>query len=284
MQTIIKGKTKEVILNAAGPVVIIGESINPTRRKKLISTLQAGDFSYVLELAKVQIEAGAEVLDVNVGFPGVDDEKLLPEVVKVLLDNFDVPLCLDCPNPKAIAAALAVAPERTMVNSVNGEEKSLSAILPVVKERNAVVIGLLIDEEGISQNPDKRLSIAEKIFNRAAKLGIPQEDIVIDPLAMAVCADPLAAKVTLETIKKVKEKYNANLTLGASNVSFGLPDRHSINSSYLALAIMNGVTCPITNPEKLTSIILATDLLLGRDEFAFRFTTHSQNQESKNTQ
>lgn len=284
METIIKGKTKEVIINANGPVVIIGESINPTRRKKLGITLQAHDFSYLLELAKVQIGAGAEVLDVNIGYPGVDDEKLLPEVIKVLLDNFDIPLCLDTPNPKAIASGLKVAPERTMVNSVNGEEKSMQAILPVVKEYNAVVIGLLMDDDGISQDINKRLSVAEKLFNRVVQLGIPMQDLIIDPLAMAICADPMAALVTLGTIEKIKEKYNANMTLGASNVSFGLPDRHSINLAYLTMAIMKGVTCPITNPEKLTSAILATDLLMGRDEFAMKYTSFIQSQESLKTE
>ena len=146
MQTIVKGKTSEVTINANGPVIIIGENINPTRRKKLITTLQVNDFSYVLELARAQIAAGADILDVNVGFPGVDDVKLLPEVIKILNEHFDIPLCLDTPNPHALAAGLAVAPPRTMVNSVNGEEKSLLAVLPIVKEFNAVVIALTMDE------------------------------------------------------------------------------------------------------------------------------------------
>ncbi len=280
MQTIVKGKTNEVVIDANGPVVIIGESINPTRRKKLISTLEAGDFSYVIELAEVQIAAGADILDVNVGYPGVDDVKLLPEVVKILMERFDIPLCLDTPNPKALAAGLAVAPERTMVNSVNGEEKSLLAVLPIVKEFNAVVIALTMDDDGISQDSDKRLSVADKLFERAAKLGIPANDLVIDPLVMAVSADSMTALVTLDTIRKVKAKYNANMTLGASNISFGLPDRHSINQAFMTMAIMNGVTCPITNPEKLTNTVLATDLLLGRDDYAMKFIGHIRTQES----
>ena len=282
MQTIVKGKTSEVTINANGPVIIIGENINPTRRKKLITTLQVNDFSYVLELARAQIAAGADILDVNVGFPGVDDVKLLPEVIKILNEHFDIPLCLDTPNPHALAAGLAVAPPRTMVNSVNGEEKSLLAVLPIVKEFNAVVIALTMDEDGISQDADKRLSVADKLFERAAKLGIPAEDLVIDPLAMAVSADLQTALVTLNTIKKIKEKFNANMTLGASNISFGLPDRHSINQAFMTMCIMNGVTCPITNPEKLASTVLATDMLLGRDDYAMKFVAHAMaHQEEK---
>jgi 5-methyltetrahydrofolate--homocysteine methyltransferase len=276
MKTILKGRSVEVAIDTEGPVVIIGESINPTRRKKLVETLSAGDFEFVHELARVQIEAGAEVLDVNVGFPGVDDERLLPETVKSLQQKFDVPLCLDSPNPKALEAALKVAEGKCLINSVNGEEKSMEAILPIVKEYDAAVIGLVMDDSGITHDPEKRLGVAEKILERAAKLGIAPEDIVIDPLAMAVSADQNACNVTLETVKLIRDKLGLNMTEGSSNVSFGLPNREILNNAFVTLSILYGVTCPIANPVKITSAVRATDLLLGRDDYAMKWVEHFQ--------
>jgi len=276
MKTVLRGKTKEVIINTDGPVIIIGENINPTRRKKLVSTLQAGDFDYVLELAKNQLDAMADMLDVNVGFPGVDDVKLLPETVKQLQSHFDIPLCLDSPNPKAIEAALKVIEGKCLINSVNGEEKSMNALLPIIKEYGAAVIGLTMNDDGITDDPYKRLAIAEKILERAVKLGIKEEDVIIDPLAMAVSADPRACIVTLETIRLVHEKLGLNITQGASNISFGLPDREILNIAHMILSIKNGVTCPIANPEKITAAVRAADLILGRDDFAMRFIEYSQ--------
>lgn len=276
MRTILKGTGREVVIDTDGPVVIIGESINPTRRKRLVTTLQENNFDYVLELAESQIKAGADVLDVNVGFPGVDDVKLLPETVKAIQQKFDVPLCLDSPNPEAIEAALKVASGKCLINSVNGKEESLKSLLPVAKEYGAAIIGLCMDDEGITDEPQKRLGIAEKIIERSLALGLNEEDVIIDPLAMAVSADPKACLVTLETIKLVKRKLGHNITQGASNISFGLPDRESLNAAFMAISIYNGLTCPIANPEKITAIVRATDLVLGRDDFAIRFVEHYQ--------
>ena len=280
MQTILKGKSSEVIIDTDGPVVIIGESINPTRRKKLVETLKARDFEFALELAKSQMENGADVLDVNVGFPGVDDEALLPETVKAIQDAVDVPLCLDSPNPKAIEAALKVVEGKALINSVNGEEKSMEAILPVAKEYGAAVIGLVMDDDGITHDPEKRYQIAEKILNRAIQTGISKEDVVIDPLAMAVSADPNACLVTLETIKLVHDRLGLNITQGASNISFGLPNRVELNNAHMAISIWNGLTCPIANPSKITTFVRAMDLIRGRDDFAMRFTEFFYNQEA----
>ena len=277
MQTILLGIKKEVTIDTNGPVIIIGESINPTRRKKLVSSLQEGNFEYVLELAQNQINAGADVLDVNVGFPGVDDIKLLPETVLAIRSSFDIPLCLDSPNPQAIEAALKVAGGKCLINSVNGEEKSLNVLLSIAKEYGAAIIGLTMDDNGITHDPEKRLAIAEKILDRALKTGIREEDVIIDPLAMAVSADSKACIVTLETIRLVHQKLGLNITMGASNISFGLPGREDLNSSFMALAIMNGLTCPIANPEKITAAVRATDLVLGRDDFAVRFVEYFQN-------
>ena len=276
MKTILRGSKREVVIDTSGPVIIIGECINPTRRKKLVSTLQERNFEYMLSLAKSQIDAMADVLDVNVGFPGVVDEVLLPEAVIALQDNFDIPLCLDSPNSKAIEAALKVAKGKCLINSVNAEEKSLERLLPIAREYGAAIIGLVLDDDGITHVPEKRLRIAEKIINRAVQAGIKEEDVIIDPMAMAISADPNACRVTLETIRLVHDKLGHNITQGASNISFGLPNRENINSAYMAMSIMNGLTCPIANPEKIAGLVRAADLVLGRDDYAIRFIEHYQ--------
>jgi len=276
MKTVLTGRTKEVIIDTDGPVIIIGESINPTRRKKLVSTLKESNFDYVLELAESQIKAGADVLDVNVGYPGVDDVKLLPDTVIAISNKFDIPLCLDSPNPKAIEAALKAASGKCLINSVNGKETSMKELLPVVKEYGAAVIGLCMDDEGISNDPEKRVAIAEKIIERAVKAGIKTEDVIIDPLAMAVSAEPQACNTTLATILLLHQRLGHNITIGASNISFGLPDRESLNSAFIAISVYCGLTCPIANPEKITSIIRAADLVLGKDDFAVRFVEYFQ--------
>lgn len=278
MKTILRGALKEITIDTDGPVVIIGESINPTRRKKLVTTLQENDFGYLLELAGSQIMAGAEVLDVNVGFPGVDDVRLLPAAVIAIKEKFDVPLCLDSPNPRAIEEALKVSGGKCLINSVNGKEAALRELLPVARQYKAAIIGLCMDDEGITNEPEKRLKIAEKIISRAINAGMSQEDIIIDPLAMAVSADPQACLVTLETIKLVHQKLGHNITMGASNISFGLPGRESLNAAFTAICIQNGLSCPIANPEKITSVIRSADLVLGRDDFAVRFVEYFQNQ------
>jgi len=280
MKTLLSGRTREVVIETGGPVVIIGESINPTRRKKLVSSLQERDFSYVLELAASQINAGADVLDVNVGYPGVDDVKLLPEVVSAIQDNFDIPLCLDSPNPSAIEAALKVSAGRCLINSVNGKEESLKALIPFASEYGAAIIGLCMDDDGITNDTEKRVAIIERIIERAVSAGMKAEDVIADPLAKAVSADPRACLVTLETIRLVNRKLGQNITMGASNISFGLPDRESLNTAFLTLAVYCGVTCPIANPEKITAAARAADLVLGRDDFAIRFVEYYQSRNS----
>ena len=272
MQTILKSRSAEVVIDTEGPVVLIGESINPTRRKKLVETLQQHQFDFVLELAKTQIEDGADVLDVNVGFPGADEIRLLPETIQAIQESFDVPLCLDSPNPRAIEAALKVTTGKPLINSVNGEEKSLQSVLPLARDHGAAVIALVMDDDGISQDPERRFRTAEHILNRALQAGIRQEDVIIDPLAMAVSADPAACLVTLETIRLVHDRLGLNITQGASNISFGLPNRTELNQAHTAISIWNGLTCPIVNPARMTAFIRAMDLIRGRDDYALRFT------------
>lgn len=271
MQTIIQSKTKKVRIDTEGPFVVIGEKINPTGRKKLAAALQEGNLEYVKELAQKQIDAGADVLDVNVGVPGLDDVAMLPKVVEMLATEYDIPLCIDTPNPKALAAAIGKASGKVLVNSVNGEEASLSAVLPIVAEHKAAVIGLAMDESGIPPEAETRFRIAARIIERAAKLGIPKEDIVIDPLVLTVGADSHAGVVTLKTIELVHKEFGVNINLGASNVSFGLPERDTINTAFLAVAIHAGATCAITDPTKYIPFIRAVDLLKGHDEYAARY-------------
>jgi len=268
MQTTLRSATLEVKIRTDGPFVMIGEKINPTGRKKLAEALQQRNFDFVRELAVKQVEFGADVLDVNVGVPGIDDVALIPDVIKVIVETVKVPLCLDSPNPKVLAAALKATPGKALVNSTNGEEKTLGAVLPIVKEYGAAVIGLTMDDNGIPGDPQARLKIAGKIIDRAAQLGIPIEDVVIDPLVMTVGAESQAGAITLKTIELISDEFGVNINLGASNVSFGLPDRHTLNQAFLALAMGAGATCAITDPIKLGATIRATDLLRGRDNYA----------------
>jgi 5-methyltetrahydrofolate--homocysteine methyltransferase len=274
MKTFVRSASREVVIDGDGPFVIIGEKINPTGRKKLAAQLEERNFDYVADLAVKQVGAGADLLDVNVGVPGEDEVALLPEVCKLVAEASDAPLCIDTPNNEALAAALAVIPGKPLVNSVNGEEESLRAVLPLVKEHGAAVIGLTMDGNGIANDPEVRLSIADRILERAAKLGIPTEDVIIDPLVLAVGTDSRAGWITLQTIELVRREFGVNISLGASNVSFGLPERHTVNQAFLGLAIGAGASCAITDPIKLSLTVRAIDLLRGRDDFAGRYIKH----------
>jgi 5-methyltetrahydrofolate--homocysteine methyltransferase len=256
--------------------VFIGERINPTGKKRLATALTEGDLSIVRIEAEEQVEAGADVLDVNVGAAGVDEVDLLPKAVQLVMETVDVPVCIDSADAEALRAALAVhrelAPEgKPLINSVNGEEARLETVLPLVAEYKAAVIGLAMDDDGISSDPNKRFEIARKIIERAEAMGIPREDIVIDCLALTVGADSQAGVITLQAMEMVRQKLGVNLTLGASNVSFGLPDREVVNWAFLAMAIQNGLNCPIVDTAKVRPAILAADMLLGRDDYAMRY-------------
>ena len=203
----------------------------------------------------------------------MEEAQLLPRIAKLVAAEFQVPLCLDSGNPQALAAALAAVPGKPLVNSVNGEEARLEAILPIVRDRQAAVIGLTMDGAGISNDAETRLAIAERIVNRAVRLGIPQADVLIDTLVLTVGADQKAALVSLRTIELVRERLGVNINIGASNVSFGLPDRQIVNQAFLAMAIRAGARCLITDPIRLGATVLACDLLLGRDPYGKRYLT-----------
>jgi 5-methyltetrahydrofolate--homocysteine methyltransferase len=271
VHTTVSSKAKEVVIGSDRPFVIIGEKINPTGNKKLAAALQEGNLDLVGQLAQRQVAWGADVLDLNVGVPGLNEVEMIRRIVEVVSKAVDVPLCIDSSKADILTAGLSACEGKPLVNSVNAEQAQLESILPVVKDRGAAVIGLTIGDAGIPKTPEERVAAAGRIFERAAKLGIPQDDIVIDPLVLTVGSDSNAALTTLRTIALLKEEFGANINLGASNVSYGLPDRLTVNQAFLAMAIQAGATCSITDPMKLGATIRASDTLMGRDDFAMRY-------------
>jgi 5-methyltetrahydrofolate--homocysteine methyltransferase len=273
LTTQLKSSTKTVKIHRDLPTVIIGERINPTGRKAVLEALQAGNFDIVRKDALDQVAAGAAVLDINAGVPGADEPVLIQQIIRNVQEVVDVPLCIDTANPAALAAALSIYAGKALINSVNGEERSLNNVIPLAKEYGAAVIGLCMNDNGIPMTAEARLAVAATIIERATKAGIPLEDIVIDPLAMAMSADSNAGRIALDTIALVVKEFGVNISMGASNISFGMPDRKYINATYIAMAIHAGLTCPITNPllVEVNSAVLAADLSMGRDEYGMRW-------------
>ncbi len=281
METILRSASREVTIRPDGPTIIIGERINPTGKKLLAAALAEGDMGRVQRLALSQAQDGADVLDVNVGAAGIDEVQVLPMAVRAVMEVTDLPLCLDSANAQALRAALEVYPGKALINSVNGEEASLARVLPLVQAYGAAVIGLTMDDNGIPAEAEARVAIAAKIVDRAESLGIPREDVLIDCLALSVCTDSNAGRTTLAAIRGVRELLGVNLTLGASNISFGLPDREAINDIFLAMALAAGVDAPIVNPGQSRKAILISDLLLGKDEYAMRYVRYHREQAKK---
>lgn len=273
LKTTLSNKQQKIEIHREGPTVIVGERINPTGRKVVLQALQEGNFEMVRQDAVAQVAAGATILDVNAGVPGADEVALLSQVMQEVMSVVDVPLCIDTANSQALEAALKLYDGKALINSVNGEEKSLEFVLPLAKEYGAAVIGLCMDDDGIPATPEERVAVAQKIIERAAQFGIPANDIVIDPLAMTMGADHKAGWITLETVKLIVREFGVNITMGASNISFGLPDRKYVNAAFIAMAIQAGLTCPITNPlvTEISTAVLAADLSLGKDEFGMRW-------------
>ncbi len=275
METIIKSQTQTVTIGPKEPVCMIGERINPTGRKKMAAAIEEGDLELLQQEAKKQVEAGAQVLDVNVGVSGIDEPKMLSEAVSAITEVVEVPLCIDSASPKALAAGLSVYKGKALVNSVNGETEKLGAVLPLVKQHGAAVIGLTMDDNGIPKGADERFAIAARIVEQADKLGIPKEDVVIDSLAMAVSTDDQAALETLRCMARIRDELGLNQTLGVSNISFGMPERVPCNAVFITMAILHGLTCPIVDPTvwAMRRTIMLADLLLGKDEFCMRYIT-----------
>ena len=266
--TVLRSRSTIVEIGAGRPFCIIGERINPTGRKKFAADLRAGDLSLVTHDAEAQVEAGADMLDVNAGIPLVDEAELLASMLRTVQAAVDVPICIDSSVIEALEAGLSVYEGRALVNSVTAEEDRLQEILPLVSDYDAAVIGLANDETGIPETPEKRLECARTIVTAAADFGIARDDVVIDPLAMTVGADPSAVRTTLETISLIRDELGVNMCLGASNVSFGLPDRHALNAAFLPMAMAAGLTSAIMSTGRtVVDAVRASDLLLGHDEW-----------------
>ncbi|MBU0513818.1 MAG: dihydropteroate synthase [Proteobacteria bacterium] len=280
MRTKIWSAKQEVEIGRDLPLVIIGERINPTGRKRLAAALEQGDMGLVQEEARRQVQAGARVLDVNVGLSGADEAGLMVEAIAAVGEAVDVPLCLDSARPDVLAAGLAAYSGKALVNSVNGEEAKLAEVLPMAAAHRAAVVALTMDDRGIPTDVPTRLAIAEKIINRADKLGIPPEDVIIDPLAMSVAADDQAGLTALHALAAIRHEFGVNQTIGASNVSFGLPDRRAVNSVFLAMAVVAGLTCPITDPTvwEIKRTLVIADLMRGHDEFGMNYITAYRSQ------
>ncbi len=270
METTLHSRTKTVVIGPEQPFVMIGERINPTGRKKLGAEMAAGDFARVRRDAETQVAAGAQMLDVNAGVPTADEAELLVNTIRAVSEVTDAPLCIDSSVFEALQAALAAYKGKALVNSVTGEDERLEKILPLVKKYDAAVIGMANDETGISMDPEFRLAIAEKIVRRAQDHGIPAQDVIIDPLALTVAADPTAVKITLQTMRMIREHLGVNMVCGAGNISFGLPERPPITAAYLAMAMTCGLTCAITDATNpiIRQAVRASDVLLGHDEYA----------------
>ena len=274
MHTVVRSATREVVIGPDQPFCIIGERINPTGRKKFQEELRAGDLTSVEIDVRAQVAGGATMLDVNMGAPLVDEADLLAKAVQLVQTLTDLPLCIDSSVVEALEAGLSVYQGKALVNSITAEDERMEQILPLVKKYGAAVVALPNDEEEIPDDPFKRLELVDKIVEVATKeYGIPLEDIVIDPLAMPIGADSTLVVKTLQTIKLIKDKYDLNTTLGASNVSFGMPDRHTINAVFIPMAMMCGLTSAIMD-SRTESIIRATkaaDLLAGNDEWGLNW-------------
>jgi 5-methyltetrahydrofolate--homocysteine methyltransferase len=272
METTLQSRSSTITIGPQQPFCIIGERINPTGRKAFAEQLRNDDLSTVVVDAVAQTEAGADMLDVNAGIPLVDEAELLQKMLRTVQANSGLPICIDSSVIEALEAGLSVYEGKALVNSVTGEDDRLEEILPLVAKHGAAVIGLANDETGIPETPQQRLEIATKIVKVAGEHGIPPEDVIIDPLAMTVGAATDAVTITLETIRLIRDELGVNMSLGASNVSFGLPDRHALNAAFLPMAMEAGLTSAImsTAPVVVESV-RAADLLLGHDEWGARW-------------
>jgi len=266
-ETVVSSPNKEVRIGFNRPFVIIGERINPTGRKILAEEMKNGDYSRVVADALAQVEAGAHMLDVNAGIPLADEPAILAEAVKLVQSVTDVPLSIDSSIVEALESGLSVYQGKALVNSVTGEEERLEIVLPLVKKYGAAVVAISNDETGISEDPDVRFEVAKMIVERAADYGIPREDVVVDPLVMPIGAINSAGKQVMHIVRRLREELKVNTTCGASNVSFGLPNRNGINSAFLTMAISAGLTSAITSPlhAETMQAVLGADVMMGND-------------------
>lgn len=265
--TLLSSATKEVRIGFDRPFVIIGERINPTGRKILAEEMKNGDYSRVVSDALAQVEAGAHMLDVNAGIPLADEPAILAEAIKLVQSVTDVPISIDSSIVEALESGLAVYQGKPLVNSVTGEDEVLERVLPLVAKYGAAVVAISNDETGISEDPNERFNVAKKIVERAADHGIPAADVVVDPLVMPIGAINTAGKQVMHIVQRLRNELKVNTTCGASNVSFGLPNRNGINSAFLTMAIGAGMTSAITSPlhPEVMQAVLGADVMMGHD-------------------
>jgi 5-methyltetrahydrofolate--homocysteine methyltransferase len=266
-ETVLSSASKEVRIGFERPFVIIGERINPTGRKVLAEEMKNGDYSRVISDALAQVEAGAHMLDVNAGIPLADEPAILAEAIKLVQSVTDVPISIDSSIVAALESGLEAYEGKALVNSVTGEEDRLETVLPLVRKHGAAVVAISNDETGISEDPDVRFEVAKKIVERAADHGISHEDVVVDPLVMPIGAINSAGKQVMHLVRRLREELQVNTTCGASNVSFGLPNRNGINSAFLTMAISAGLTSAITSPlhAEVMQAVLGADVMMGND-------------------
>lgn len=267
METVITSTRRQVKIGPNYPFVIIGERINPSGRRSLAAEMAAGNFERVKADALAQVAAGAQMLDVNAGIPLADEPGILAEAIRVVQSVTDVPLSIDSSIVAALESGLAAYKGKPLVNSVTGEEERLDAVLPLVAKYKAAVVGVANDEKGIPDDVELRFAVAKKIVERAEAYGIPRCDVIIDPLAMPVGAISSAIVTFLTLLRRIREELGVNTVCGASNISFGLPNRPTLNAAFLAMGIGAGLTCAITNPleEEIRKAILAADVMMNHD-------------------
>ena len=272
-RTVVSSATRELAIGFDEPFVIIGERINPTGRKLLAEEMRAGDFSRVERDAVAQVQAGARMLDVNAGIPLADEPAILARAIQLVQQLVDVPLSIDSSIVEALEAGLAVYQGKPLVNSVTGEDEVMERVLPLVARHGAAVVAISNDETGISEDPDVRFEVARRIVERAADHGIPREDVVVDPLVMPIGAMATAGRQVFHLVRRLRDELKVNSTCGASNVSFGLPNREGINAAFLPMAIASGLTSAITNPlaPEVRQAVMAADVLMGNDRDAARW-------------
>ena len=282
MHTVVQSASKTVTIGHDQPFCIIGERINPTGRKKFQELLRAGDLSTIAVDVESQIKGGADMLDVNMGVPLTDEPALLAKAIKMIQGISDIPICIDSSVIEALQAGLEAYEGKALVNSMTGEDDRMELILPLIKKHNAAIIALPNDEIGIPATAAERIVITEKIIRAVEKHGISLDNLVIDPLAMTVGADPEAVKITLETIHLIREKFGLNMTLGASNISFGLPNRHALNAAFLPAAMSHGLTCAVMDARTpaINEAVRAADLLLGMDQWGGNWISRFRAQEA----
>jgi len=265
--TVLSSATKEVVIGFNRPFVMIGEKINPTGRKLLAAEMKEGDFSRVEKDALDQVNAGAHMLDVNAGIPLADEPALLARAVELVQGISDAPISIDSSIVEALESAIAVYKGKPLINSVTGEEEVMERVLPFVAKYGAAVVAVSNDDTGISEDPDVRFEVAKKIISRASDHGIPKEDVVVDPLVMPIGAMGTAGQQVFALVHRLRTELGVNTTCGASNVSFGLPNRHAVTGSFLAMAISHGMTSAIMNPmhAEVKAAVMAADVLANQD-------------------